>query len=843
MAVVVQQPPGPTQDFQSLVLTCNKDGMESLRRGQLKAAFEQFKYAEAILIANQMDGHNTSLLAVTCNNLGCYYKKVGKLHGALSYLRRALRMEVELDTDEVTLSGTHLNICAILSKLDKHDKAVQHAHCALDLIKKRVHSASGGDRVSQDDYSVLAIAYHNVAVERDFLQEFEKAASAFQEGHQVARRHLGEEHPLSIALGKNCDAVLQKSRKLGATSLTGRIAAKADKDLASRSVQLPSIPGAAPRLEDKAYQSIPFNDTTLKLSMLDKIIPNKAPTPVPIEDDIVDAESGSRMVTCARSAPNDYRPNRMIKGATRTARVVRRTGLSNNMVHRDQVVSGKPLGVNAATASIKEAYRRKLAAERIQRAWRAWSKYYDENGDWMHLTWNSATCIQAHWRSYHVRRQRKDCAATCIQRHARGYLVRRYLRRRKAAVAIQRHMLGVLARMQMRKLQVAATKIQSLARGAAARRRVRARRAFLTKTVVTIQCCMRQFFARRRVDFFFTAKSRLLAQRKGATDIQRLFRGVKGRARARDFRAKYMLDKEQYQAATKLQAMARRDRAIKRVDKIRDQELQKMGKAATHIRKMWMGFRARKRYKQLLVEFAAHEDSVRTMQRYARGFLVRLRMWREAIRAEEELWATMEIQRVWRGYRGRVRFEDKCEQVWRREMVACLIQRNLRGWLARTRVGRLRRRLARVEFERARRRFRAAQRIQALARGVLSRKVTNRRWWRKRAAAATIQRIFRGHRLRQKLWKQVIALRATMIQAAMRGFLVRNRHFHLCAVVVCIQRAFRHWQCKPAALKDAARQERQLRKEKAKVIQDQFRKQQEEKELERAREATGASTG
>merc|ERR1719421_711947 len=129
-----------------------------MRKGQLKPAFEQFKYAESILMANQMEGDNTSLLAVTCNNLGCYYKKVGKLHGALSYLRRALKMEVELHTEPVTLAGTHLNICAILSKLDKHDKAVQHALSALDLISRKVQSSEPND-VSQDDYSVLAIAY------------------------------------------------------------------------------------------------------------------------------------------------------------------------------------------------------------------------------------------------------------------------------------------------------------------------------------------------------------------------------------------------------------------------------------------------------------------------------------------------------------------------------------------------------------------------------------------------------------------------------------------------------------------------------------------------------------
>merc|ERR1719221_1064193 len=192
------------QDFSQLVLNCNKEGMDFLRKGQYKQAFEQLKYAEAVLIAKQGEDEPTNLLAVTSNNLGCYYKKVGKLHAALSYLRKALKIEVSLQTDDVTVAGTHLNICAILSKLDKHDKAVQHALCALELINNRVASASHA--ISQDEYSVLAIAYHNVAVERDYLHQWDQAAMAYQQGHQIAKKCLGEQHPLTQTLGKNSDA-------------------------------------------------------------------------------------------------------------------------------------------------------------------------------------------------------------------------------------------------------------------------------------------------------------------------------------------------------------------------------------------------------------------------------------------------------------------------------------------------------------------------------------------------------------------------------------------------------------------------------------------------------------
>merc|ERR550514_1583101 len=172
MPPMTLEPKARAQDLESLVLSCNKDGMDNLRSGDLKLAVEQLKYAEAILISSQrQSSENDPLLAVTFNNLGCLYKRSGRTHAALSYLRRALRIEVGHKADNLTIAGTHLNICSIMSKLGKHDKAVEHALCALELLS--VNAANLGSQSSTDDYSVLAIAYHNVAVEREFLGQFD----------------------------------------------------------------------------------------------------------------------------------------------------------------------------------------------------------------------------------------------------------------------------------------------------------------------------------------------------------------------------------------------------------------------------------------------------------------------------------------------------------------------------------------------------------------------------------------------------------------------------------------------------------------------------------------------
>merc|ERR1712217_966636 len=162
-----------------------------------------------------------------------------------------------------------------------------------------------------------------------------------------------------------------------------------------------------------------------------------------------------------------------------------------------------------------------------------------------------------------------------------------------------------------------------------------------------------------------------------------------------------------------------------------------------------------------------------------------------------------------------------------------LMQRNVRGFLARLRVNRAKRKVARAEFEKARERFRAAQKLQALIRGVLSRRHTHRRHARVVWAATNIQRVARGHAMRKKMWDQVIEQRATMTTAAVRGFLVRNRRLQLIAKVICLQRAYRRWLRRPKEEREQHYIKMQLRKEQATKLQKYYRRHLEMKEVKR----------
>jgi len=421
--------------------------------------------------------------------------------------------------------------------------------------------------------------------------------------------------------------------------------------------------------------------------------------------------------------------------------------------------------------------------------------------------------IQARWRAFYVQRRTLTKHCVVIQKWVRGFLVRNRIRKHKAAVTLQRHVHGMMVRKEAKKREKAAIRIQQTARQMQAAAFVAVHKKQTQDASLVLQRGIRMWKAKRVAQARRTVVEACQAQHRAATRIQSVFRGFKGRKVSEATKRSVAEDQARNAAATKVQALARRTQALQRVEAMRRLRLEGMNHAATLIQKNWLRTLHRSRYLDLRQEFLLHENSIVTIQRYVRGYLVRLRMWRDAIRAEEELWAAVEIQRCWRGYQGRLRWELAYEAVWSREVAAHRIQRSVRGWLARTRVHRLRKRLARAEFMKARRRFKAAQTIQAVVRGHQSRK----RVWafraKKREAATRIQKVWRGHRLRCKLWDQVMAKRIVQIQAVVRGFLVRRRKFHFVAKVILIQRKYRHWlRFLPEAERQRRLNTRRLRK-------------------------------
>merc|ERR1719269_325041 len=197
-----------------------------LQRGDLRTTYELLKRAETLSEGAPLEK------ALTYNNLACYYRRAGKLRTALTYLERALAIEEKVNGAD--MAQTHLNLCATLSQLSRHERALYHAQAALirmyETLSKVLYESTpaqepnGGQSTLSpallDRISVLCIAYHNLAVEHEYLKDNNQAMHAYKEGLRWAWRFLGEGHQI-CGIIKQAIAALQKGKpgKKGAGSL------------------------------------------------------------------------------------------------------------------------------------------------------------------------------------------------------------------------------------------------------------------------------------------------------------------------------------------------------------------------------------------------------------------------------------------------------------------------------------------------------------------------------------------------------------------------------------------------------------------------------------------------
>lgn len=140
--------------------------------------------------------------AVTYNNYACFTRQQGRLHAALQFLQKALTIEEKLPHVD-NPADTHLNLCAVLSQMNRHEEALNHAQSALRLLQDELFDGPGGAASAAskpDRIAVLAIAYHNLGVEHEFLKQFTASLQAYTKGVEIASVYLGAAHGITATL-------------------------------------------------------------------------------------------------------------------------------------------------------------------------------------------------------------------------------------------------------------------------------------------------------------------------------------------------------------------------------------------------------------------------------------------------------------------------------------------------------------------------------------------------------------------------------------------------------------------------------------------------------------------
>jgi hypothetical protein len=211
----------PTESFATLtdpqeqaIVQLNLQACKLVRKGKIDDAVNLLRRARHACIRDKSrfkDKYKRKLLhATTLNNLGCAVKQNSEIENALEYFTKALRIEVGMPPEAPpppNPAGTHLNICAMLSKLKRHREARKHAKCALKLLKEGRSPKVTTDGAGQTS-SVLALAHHNLAVEQEYLNDYKAALNSYMAACHACLGALGEDHKLTKAIHKNANAAL-----------------------------------------------------------------------------------------------------------------------------------------------------------------------------------------------------------------------------------------------------------------------------------------------------------------------------------------------------------------------------------------------------------------------------------------------------------------------------------------------------------------------------------------------------------------------------------------------------------------------------------------------------------
>ena len=226
-------------DIESIVLRYNKVAMDYLTLENFKDTFILLKKAENILNnqENEYMPKRLKLFSITFNNLGCYYKKSKKPLVALSYLQRSLELEIELNSNLSAVASSHLNICAILSSLKRHEEALIHASKATELLERSRQEQPLNTRI----LSNLVISYYNSAVELEYMRKVEEALRKYTQAYIVCRE-MGDNHPMIHSLEVTLEKIAKKVR-------TGKVRSFDDQVVEKAHFRYPSVTPTLPKIK------------------------------------------------------------------------------------------------------------------------------------------------------------------------------------------------------------------------------------------------------------------------------------------------------------------------------------------------------------------------------------------------------------------------------------------------------------------------------------------------------------------------------------------------------------------------------------------------------------------
>jgi hypothetical protein len=179
--------------WRQLAVTANVFGVKYVDEGQYGPALKMLKHAQKLCDQTTSSGQDTlpsfnryELKGFINDSMSYYYYKRGKPHAALQYAEKAMKLHFRLKQWE-HVAKCHLHSGAILSKLQRHDEAIRAMGQVLKMVEDE-RLESGGP--SSQKICLIAITYHNIAVEQLLLSRVMEACVSSQNARRLARLSL-----------------------------------------------------------------------------------------------------------------------------------------------------------------------------------------------------------------------------------------------------------------------------------------------------------------------------------------------------------------------------------------------------------------------------------------------------------------------------------------------------------------------------------------------------------------------------------------------------------------------------------------------------------------------------
>ena len=179
--------------WRQLATTANVFGVKLVDEGKFAQALKMLKEAQRLIDVEEAgEGmslpafHRNELRAFVLDSMGYYYYRRCKFSASLQYAQKAMKIFVRLQHWQHCAS-THLHIGAILSRLQRHDESIRAMGQVLRMVEDGRLEGGGS---SAQKICLVAVTYHNIAVEQLLLSRVNEACVSSQNARRLARLSL-----------------------------------------------------------------------------------------------------------------------------------------------------------------------------------------------------------------------------------------------------------------------------------------------------------------------------------------------------------------------------------------------------------------------------------------------------------------------------------------------------------------------------------------------------------------------------------------------------------------------------------------------------------------------------